>query len=277
MVYNESTGKFVAVGFFGVTTFAREVDAVTKGVSAVIPVAANPSTPLAAAARPNAVDPQVVIMTKRINGLDGVHAHIVHLPPPPPSFSDTKMSDSFLQVAYSQKVPVVGGTAPLTYQVIGGSLPPGLSGPDGNGFINGTPNQISPIGTPFNFNLKVTDGDGREVTGALNHSIKLGAPTSVAPASGFVTNNAMPTFSWNAPPSAGVFTYNLQADNNTTGATNVVNQVGLSGTSFTPSSAIADGMIGTCQQLWDTRELHLMGETREVGAIDVNIDQDLVA
>ena len=39
---------------------------------------------------------------------------------------------------------------------------------------------------------------------------------------------------------------------------------------------------GTCQQLWDTRELHLVsldygGETREVGAIDVNIDQDLVA
>ena len=39
---------------------------------------------------------------------------------------------------------------------------------------------------------------------------------------------------------------------------------------------------GTCQQLWDTRELHLVsldygGETREVGAIDINIDQDLVA
>ena len=42
------------------------------------------------------------------------------------------------------------------------------------------------------------------------------------------------------------------------------------------------GVSGTCQQLWDTRELHLVsldygGETREVGAIDVNIDQDLVA
>ena len=40
--------------------------------------------------------------------------------------------------------------------------------------------------------------------------------------------------------------------------------------------------FGTCQQLWDTRELHLVsldygGETREVGAIDINIDQDLVA
>ena len=39
---------------------------------------------------------------------------------------------------------------------------------------------------------------------------------------------------------------------------------------------------GTCQQLWDTRELHLVSldygeETREVGAIDINIDQDLVA
>ena len=35
-------------------------------------------------------------------------------------------------------------------------------------------------------------------------------------------------------------------------------------------------------ELWDTRELHLVsldygGETREVGAIDINIDQDLVA
>ena len=41
-------------------------------------------------------------------------------------------------------------------------------------------------------------------------------------------------------------------------------------------------LAGTCQQLWDTRELHLVsldygGETREVGAIDINIDQDLVA
>ena len=55
------------------------------------------------------------------------------------------------------------------------------------------------------------------------------------------------------------------------------------GTTFTirvPVDAAAPG--GTCQQLWDTRELHLVsldygGETREVGAIDVNIDQDLVA
>ena len=46
--------------------------------------------------------------------------------------------------------------------------------------------------------------------------------------------------------------------------------------------AIGLSSSGTCQQLWDTRELHLVsldygGETREVGAIDVNIDQDLVA
>ena len=45
---------------------------------------------------------------------------------------------------------------------------------------------------------------------------------------------------------------------------------------------VVSSSAGTCQQLWDTRELHLVsldygGETREVGAIDVNIDQDLVA
>ena len=51
-----------------------------------------------------------------------------------------------------------------------------------------------------------------------------------------------------------------------------------------PGSWVIDRTMpdGTCQQLWDTRELHLVsldygGETREVGAIDVNIDQDLVA
>ncbi len=48
------------------------------------------------------------------------------------------------------------------------------------------------------------------------------------------------------------------------------------------SSDAMPASSGTCQQLWDTRELHLVsldygGETREVGAIDVNIDQDLVA
>ena len=46
------------------------------------------------------------------------------------------------------------------------------------------------------------------------------------------------------------------------------------------ASLCKKGASGTCQQLWDTRELHLVsldygGETREVGAIDVNIDQDL--
>ena len=57
------------------------------------------------------------------------------------------------------------------------------------------------------------------------------------------------------------------------------------GLSFDPSPDSSDFIVrffGTCQQLWDTRELHLVsldygGETREVGAIDVNIDQDLVA
>ena len=50
----------------------------------------------------------------------------------------------------------------------------------------------------------------------------------------------------------------------------------------TNPSGQSQNATGTCQQLWDTRELHLVsldygGETREVGAIDVNIDQDLVA
>ena len=196
VVYNESTGKFVAMSFYGVTTFAREVDTVTKALGASISVSGNPSTPLAAAARPNAVDPQALILTRTGFGLDGVHAHIVHLPAPPPSFSGTQMPDGFLQVPYSQTVPVVGGTAPLSYQVIGGSLPPGLSGPDGNGILFGTPSQISLVSTPFNFTLKVTDADGREVTGALDHAVKLGAPTPVAPASGAITNDSKATFSW---------------------------------------------------------------------------------
>ena len=54
------------------------------------------------------------------------------------------------------------------------------------------------------------------------------------------------------------------------------------GQQVAPFQGLLESGIGTCQQLWDTRELHLVsldygGETREVGAIDINIDQDLVA
>ena len=69
--------------------------------------------------------------------------------------------------------------------------------------------------------------------------------------------------------------YGISCRNYEAAAEAIPGAIGLS------SSTVSRG-FGTCQQLWDTRELHLVsldygGETREVGAIDVNIDQDLVA
>ena len=64
-------------------------------------VANNPSFPLAAVARPHALDPQALIVTRTGDaGEDGVHAHIVHLPPPPPTITSATLPPGGLLVSY---------------------------------------------------------------------------------------------------------------------------------------------------------------------------------
>lgn len=57
-------------------------------------------------------------------------------------------------VPYSQHLAATGGTAPYTWSITAGSLPPGLS-MDSTGLISGTP--TTPTAAPATFTASVTD------------------------------------------------------------------------------------------------------------------------
>ncbi|MGW0503167.1 fibronectin type III domain-containing protein [Micromonospora sp. NPDC003241] len=61
---------------------------------------------------------------------------------------------------YSQQLTVNGGTAPFTWSVSSGSLPPGLTLAPGTGLLSGTPTQA---GT-FSFTVRVTDSYDQSAT-----------------------------------------------------------------------------------------------------------------
>ena len=69
---------------------------------------------------------------------------------------------------YSSGVTASGGTAPYTFAVISGSLPPGLTLNSSTGAITGTP---SSEGT-FSFTIQVTDANGYTATASCTITIK---------------------------------------------------------------------------------------------------------
>ena len=77
-------------------------------------------------------------------------------------------------VAYNAILGATGGTAPYSFSVLAGSLPPGLF-LSSNGSITGTP---TTVGT-FTFSVQVTDSKG--ATGTGNFSITISSPQTSAP------------------------------------------------------------------------------------------------
>jgi len=73
-------------------------------------------------------------------------------------------------IAYSESVSVNGGTAPYTYSISSGSLPPGLTLNTSSGVISGTPNTA---GT-YTFTTKVVDKNGNNNTATC--TIKVSTP-----------------------------------------------------------------------------------------------------
>ncbi|WP_344930551.1 putative Ig domain-containing protein, partial [Streptosporangium carneum] len=102
---------------------------------------------------------------------------------PPPSFSFSAPPAGEVGVAYGVTLAVTGGTAPYTWSVAAGTLPPGLTLNASTGVLSGTP---TASGT-YSFTAKVTD--------ALNQTATRTVTVTVA---------AQPSFSFSAPPAAQV-------------------------------------------------------------------------
>jgi F5/8 type C domain len=231
VTYNASVDKFFLTYLDGGAK-VRDVDPVDKSVGDIL-VLNKGGFPTAAASRPHPAHPQVFVLSREGYGLDGVHAHVVELPPPPPSFSSTSMPVGYLGTPYSEKVPVVGGTQPLTFQLLGGSLAPPLTGPNGSGIISGTPNSIGVFGP---FTIKVTDADGRVAQADLTHEIKLAPPTPISPLQ--ATNDTTPTFTWGSSSSATSHRLKVVVP----GGATVLDQSGITATSYTPGTPVSPGL-----------------------------------
>src|SRR5690606_26025345 len=72
--------------------------------------------------------------------------------------------------AYEQALSASGGTGPYSYMISGGSLPQGM-GMDGDGIIDGTPEE------PGSFGFTVTATDTFGQTGEKTYSLSINAPT----------------------------------------------------------------------------------------------------
>jgi Putative Ig domain len=90
------------------------------------------------------------------------------LDPDPPSIACGTPPEAAVGFPYSFQIPYTGGVAPLTFSVLSGSLPPGLSLNTSTGLISGTP---TTAGKNFSYVIKVVDAfDFSAVTGTCSGS-----------------------------------------------------------------------------------------------------------
>jgi Putative Ig domain len=95
--------------------------------------------------------------------------------PAPPNITTTTLPAGTIGQAYSQPLQVAGGTAPLTWSIVVGNLPAGLSLNQTTGVISGTP---TAAGTS-SFTIRVQDAGGLSDTQALSITINLTAPPQI--------------------------------------------------------------------------------------------------
>ncbi|SOY42639.1 putative Ig domain-containing protein [Cupriavidus taiwanensis] len=100
-------------------------------------------------------------------------AYALTIAAPTVMLSPATLVNPALGVAYSQSVSASGGSAPYTYSVVAGALPPGLTLNGSTGAVAGT----TVAGGSYNFTIQATDNLG--FTGSRAYSLALGAPTIV--------------------------------------------------------------------------------------------------
>jgi hypothetical protein len=97
-------------------------------------------------------------------------------PPPAPNITTTSLSAGTIGQAYNQTLQATGGTGGLTWSIVTGTLPLGLSLNQTTGVISGTP--IVPADTST-FTVRVADAAGQDDTQALSITINLLNPPNI--------------------------------------------------------------------------------------------------
>jgi hypothetical protein len=113
-------------------------------------------TPLAAAAGTTQISVEITD-SGTPNALSSTQVVSLTVQPAPAIHfgSPTALTDAGLSSAYAASIAAAGGVGPLTYSVVGGTLPPGLT-MAANGAIAGTPTEAG----GYTFNAKASDAFG---------------------------------------------------------------------------------------------------------------------
>ena len=96
--------------------------------------------------------------------------------PTSPSIPLTVLSSATILTAISQTIPAAGGTAPYTFTLVGGTLPPGVV-LGSTGTVSGTPTTAG----SYTFTVKVTDSTGASAVGTFTLTVAAQALTITTP------------------------------------------------------------------------------------------------
>ena len=95
------------------------------------------------------------------------------------AISTGSLPDGLVGQSYSQTLAITGGTAPYTWSLVTGTLPPGLSLAGPSGIISGIPKQF---GTYPPFTVRVTDSSLTPETATVALTMTVGVGLAVNPA-----------------------------------------------------------------------------------------------
>lgn len=110
-------------------------------------------------------------------------------PPPASITTGSPLSSGMVGRAYSTSFSLFGGTAPLTWTLASGSLPPGLT-LSAAGVVSGTPTTFVSAASPSSFTVKVVDGAGGQISKAFTMSVAAGSPQVLDASPVIVADNA---------------------------------------------------------------------------------------
>ena len=152
--------------------------------------------------------------------------------PPPLVITTASLTSGQVGTGYSQTLAANGGTGSYTWQLIAGTMPPGLALNASTGLINGTPN-TAVSATPLTF--KVTDSGSPAQTATANLTLTIAPATLVITTASLSAGQVNVPYSLTLAATGGTGTYSWQLTAGTLPAGLTLSAAGLiSGTPTTP-------------------------------------------